>query len=160
MTTSTKKFAAAALASVALLAAGGIAAALELPDQPDPSVAKEKVSAVEAPPAEPQDNAAAHRQNENAGAPDGAGEASDADDAADVEGAGGEGERPTDTHGYEVSQLATTTEAEGQDKGEEISTLAKTNGADASDAHAQDDATHGKPAEPGQSAEAGAARGD
>ncbi|HSF26333.1 MAG TPA: hypothetical protein VLC50_02325 [Actinomycetes bacterium] len=35
--------------------------------------------------------------------------------------------RPTDTHGYDVSQLATTTAATGRDKGAEISAEARTN---------------------------------
>lgn len=39
----------------------------------------------------------------------------------------GQADRPTDTHGYAVSNLATTTNLEGRDKGEAISTLAKSN---------------------------------
>lgn len=39
----------------------------------------------------------------------------------------GQANRPTDTHGYAVSQLATTTDAQGRAKGEAISTLAKSN---------------------------------
>ena len=126
--TASKKIVAAALTAGGLLVGGGIAGALDLPDQPDTSVAEEKVADIEAPPADPQAKAAEHRQNESAGDDeDTATEDVTAEAETEDEGEG-EGERPTDTHGYEVSQLATTTESEGRDKGEEISTLAKTNG--------------------------------
>ena len=145
----TKKATTAALVAGGLLLGSGIAAALDLPDQPEKAVAEEKVADVEAPPAEPQANAATHRKNEDAGKDDG--EASSSDAAGNAEGAG-DGERPTDTHGYEVSQLATTTESDGREKGEEISTLAKTNGAEQRSEHARDGseqsaevrATHGR----------------
>lgn len=39
----------------------------------------------------------------------------------------GDGDRPTDTHGYAVSGLATSTDLEGRDKGEAISDLASSN---------------------------------
>jgi hypothetical protein len=142
--TASKKIAAAALAAGGLLAGGGIAAALELPDQPEPSVAEEKVADIEAPPSDPQAKAAEHRQNDSAGDD----EESIADEASSETEDEGEGERPTDTHGYEVSQLATTTEAEGSAKGEEISTLAKTNGTATSDARAETD-DQGKPEDAG-----------
>lgn len=72
----------------------------------------------------------------------------------------GQANRPTDTHGYAVSNLATTTDAQGRAKGEAISTLAKTNaenqsashdttGTVTADEHAGDQptATHGKSAD-------------
>ena len=60
-------------------------------------------------------------------------------DATEDEG-DGEGERPTDTHGYTVSQLATTTEAEGAEKGALISTEARSHGEAQRAAHAPEDA--------------------
>ena len=51
----------------------------------------------------------------------------------------GQANRPTDTHGYAVSQLATTTDAQGRAKGEAISTLAKSNAQN--DSHAAPDTT-------------------
>lgn len=155
MKISPKKAAVAAVVSGGLLVGGGIAAALELPDQPGPSVAEEKVADLEAPPAEPQANAEAHRQNEGTGAST----ADGSDAAGDVIAASGEGERPTDTHGYVVSQLATTTDEEGRDKGTAISEEAQEQGADARDEHAQNDGDHGQPEDAGQSAEARDAHG-
>jgi hypothetical protein len=69
--------------------------------------------------------------------------------------------RPTDTHGYAVSQRATTTDAQGRAKGEAISTLAKSNAQNESHdttgtvtAEDHESAEHGqsadhKPANPG-----------
>ena len=66
----------------------------------------------------------------------------------------GQANRPPDTHGYSVSQLATTTDAQGRAKGEEISTLAKSNaqneshdttGTVSADEHESE--THGKSAD-------------
>lgn len=65
----------------------------------------------------------------------------------------GQANRPTDTHGYAVSQLATTTNLEGRAKGEAISTLASSNaqnehettGTVTADEHQS--ATHGKSAD-------------
>ena len=134
-----KKLAASLMAAGAVLVGGGIAAAVDLPELPDTSVAEDKAGDVEAPPADPQATADEHRQNEDAGNPNGS-EQSEGE---------GEGERPTDTHGALISDLATTTESEGQAKGEEISTAASANGTATSADHAQNDDAQGPPEEPG-----------
>jgi hypothetical protein len=66
----------------------------------------------------------------------------------------GQANRPTDTHGYAVSNLATTTNLEGRDKGEAISTLAQSNGqADSHDTTGTVTADEHQSTEHGQSAD-------
>lgn len=66
----------------------------------------------------------------------------------------GRANRPTDTHGYAVSNLATTTDAQGRDKGEAIATLAKSNAqADADETTGTVDADEQPPATRGKSAD-------
>jgi hypothetical protein len=65
----------------------------------------------------------------------------------------GQANRPTDTHGYAVSQLATTTDAQGRAKGEAISTLAKSNAQN--DSHEAPETTGTVTAQDHQSAEHG-----
>ncbi|HEX7166068.1 MAG TPA: hypothetical protein VF230_03710 [Acidimicrobiales bacterium] len=158
-----KTLTAAALAAGGLLLATG-AAALELPDSAS-DVADEKVAdVVTGQPENPQATADDHRKNDDAG--DTADVATDETDG-DVE-ADGEGQenRPTDTHGYEVSQFVHETELEGQAKGAAVSELAKSWGEaqQADHAPAGDDAgdTADAPADAaghGKSAEARAGRG-
>jgi hypothetical protein len=65
----------------------------------------------------------------------------------------GQANRPTDTHGYAVSQRATTTDAQGRAKGEAISTLAKSNAQN--DSHEAPETTGTVTAQDHQSAEHG-----
>ena len=129
-----KAAAAAAVAAAALLAAAGLAGAVDLPtlpSQPDPSVADEKLAELEVPPSDPagsHDDAADEHRPADAGATDDG----DTEELTTTD----TGERPTDTHGYEVSSLATELDG-GPEKGEAVSSLASTQGAEMRDTHAQ-----------------------
>ncbi|HVM07758.1 MAG TPA: hypothetical protein VM345_04805 [Acidimicrobiales bacterium] len=138
------KTAVAALAAGAAVLVGGAAAALTLPEQASDTAVEKVAEVVTGREASGAKNAAgdagdAGKANANAKAADAVstdGTGVKNDDSTDAEG----GERPTDTHGYEVSTLATTTDAEGSEKGEAISTVARTNGRAPEDAGAPDDA--------------------
>ena len=131
---------AAFLAGAALLA-GGAAAALDLPDQAADRAGQATTDAAEAK-AAGQAKAAEAKADESDEADSDATE-TEAKEEESTE-ASTEGERPTDTHGYQVSTLATTTELEGREKGEEISSLAKTNGGGQANNSAEAKARSGK----------------
>lgn len=171
MKTSPKPLVAGALFAGTLLLGGGIAAAVALPDdasgtatdhvtpvetgKPDDAEATTDDTEDEATDdtedettAEPEDEATAETEDEAVDAEDDA----SADDESEDEEDGGE--RPTDTHGYEVSNLAKSTELEGRAKGAAVSDLARTNGGKSGE---DDDGTEqeaGKPAKTGRSADA------
>jgi hypothetical protein len=132
----------------ALLAAGGLfvatgagALAVTLPDHAS-STATDKVAELETgTPADAQAKADDTSADDEATETD-----TDADEAKAADSTDDETEKTDDaedarpdTHGAEVSQLATTTELEGAEKGKAVSTLAKTNSTAKRGDHADDD---------------------
>ena len=153
---SPKPIVAGALVAGSLLVGTGIAAAVVLPDQAADAadVAEERTAQLETgQPEDPQAGAAEHRQNTAAehGADDDETDEAEKTDSADVAAtdAGDTGERPTDTHGYEVSTFVHETDLEGREKGAAVSEVARSNG-QSEDAGKPESAgrsaeTHGKP---------------
>jgi len=150
---SRKPIVAGALVAGSLLLGGGIAAAVVLPDQAS-EVAEEHTTDVATSQSEaPGADAEEHRQDADhrpdAAEDDEVAEATEVD-TEDTEG----GERPTDTHGYEVSTFAQETTLTGQEKGAAISELAKTNGGGEDAAAEHQPADAGKPEAAGESGKA------
>lgn len=131
---SSKKIVASLLAAAGLTVGGVAAATVGLPDQAS-DTARDAVVRASATPVETP-AADEHRAGQQDDEAESRGQAGAGDDT-EVE-VQSEGERPTDTHGYEVSQFVHSTELTGREKGQAVADLAS-DGRSSQHADAADD---------------------